>query len=1425
MRCMRWSLVAAALLAGDPALAQRAVSPDDSVVAADALLRVRELSQAGNNPEALRVLQSTLENEGERLLPSAADRDLYLPVRRIVHELLLSTPDLLQRYRDQEGPRAAQLLAAGDAQSVERTRLLTPAGLDATLRLAQSDIENARFESARLYLEQLELHPERSRNSPGAKDAATLAALAASYLGEGREGVRAWARRWADEAGLPPPETIFPRIPELARPGLNPLQSGPSLDLVNLPPAPLQSAVIDTRPQDITDTTAPRGPWMFPLVAGGRVFISDSTGVQARDATTLSPLWAASFSAASPGGTRVNDQFALMMGMSTNAPVDPALPAYGGGIIVAHNAGFEFDARRFPRTVFAYDASDGRLLWGVEPSAFDDRLGGSAVRGPAAIADDVVIVALREQGIVRVNKAHLVGIDLFTGRARWVRMLGTIGSNPFGRGPGRADLTAIRHGVAYRGDEMGVLGAFEAATGRARWVRLSNVVRNPDTMRYAGPALAPAFEAVSPVFVGDDLFYVEPGRNGVVRVSAHDGTLLGRRDGAALGEPRYLVASGGTVVGVGPTRLAFVDAADFQTATVRMSRELNPPGMAGRCVEADGRVLVPMHDALLALDPAHPEVETRLPLPALGNVLTVAAEHEGPSHLIAADARTMHVYVGWEQARALLERRVEALPRDPRPLLDYVELVHRAGHADRLAPLAERAIRLIESDSSSPLAAASRLRLNTMLAGIVRESRISFQDSPGVRPDASSSAVRDMGVIRALLGLMERSANSPDALAAQVLERAWFDEAEGRFREAVEAYQQVLSDDTLGLVRVGASHGRAAGLALASTARDEAASRLGDLLRRAGPAPYAAFDEEARLAVRSLTQSSPAEELESLARRYPASAEAPPLWARIARLRAAEGRPRDARLAAGAGLLAAELSAAIGRPDQEPRIAALAADLIHLAPSPADQGALLRTLRRLADRHPTLIVNADNAPTAVGDLAASLRTRLALRPSTPMVGSTITPEQTIENADPLLPIFRGRPGLATDCVILHDADGARVQLWGVDAHTGLLARLWSIPTGGLTPAVVMISLDMTVIHWPGGGGGSLEAVSNEGRSLWRTQEFATALSLPPSTPNPAQERVPTPLDGSVRADDMLLSTDGFTLGLVQRSGAAVTFSLADGSVLWTKSLPLNRVYEVTHIGPCLVIAGAKREGEGQPMIPVVLSLDSAGGQPRSTLDPRTVGDHPRWLREVRGPDGSDAIMSSATGLTRFSPIDGTIRWTTPGEPGRGAIAGWIVNDALFILDSQLRLWRADARTGKVDPQHLETRDRVTVPVQASASNGVLTIVSSQGVLCFDQTGALVGADALDSDRLEAVGVATDAAVVLEMPDAGFESTEGEAARLLMLGNPGGKLLAAERIRLFEAPSISLVIDNKLIIGQGVATIVLDASPGHGASAAALQSPQ
>ena len=131
---------------------------DDSPRTATALEGVRDLAASDNLTEAVRVLQSLLDEEGSRVIAASGDADLFIPVRTRIHQELLANPDLLARYQRIEGPNAQRLLEEGRFEEIERAHLMTEAGCEAVLRLSQQLYESARFEAAWLMLRQLDRH-------------------------------------------------------------------------------------------------------------------------------------------------------------------------------------------------------------------------------------------------------------------------------------------------------------------------------------------------------------------------------------------------------------------------------------------------------------------------------------------------------------------------------------------------------------------------------------------------------------------------------------------------------------------------------------------------------------------------------------------------------------------------------------------------------------------------------------------------------------------------------------------------------------------------------------------------------------------------------------------------------------------------------------------------------------------------------------------------------------------------------------------------------------------------------------------------------------------------------------------------------------------------------------------------------------------
>lgn len=1387
---MRWSVGAYLLLCLLPLAAwgqrTRPVSTDESVTASDALIRVQELSDAGNASEAVRVLQMLLDQEGERLLPESKDQDVFVPVRRVVHRLLLSNKELLEKYRASESARAAQLLALGEFADVERTRLLTPAGFEAALRLAQTDLENARFEAARLTLAQLEAHPER-QGARAAADSAGLALEVASFLP--RADVRAWAARWQHDAGLPPRESAPAPVPAVvlnAARGV--LDAQPRLSATEPPRVPLQEVNADSRASGGREDQDGRVAWVFPTVVGDRVLVNDGERLGAWDSTTLAPLWRSDPSLSGSSRQAPEQMFALtgLQGWSEDA----ATVSVGSGVAVAPMGNPEGGQRRGDRRVQARDVATGRLLWMVDPGELGPELDEAVVRGPALIDGDTVVLSVRKASAIRrTSVLFLVGLDLHTGRERWTRLVGSVGTNPWGRAQVRPDGGMVHQGVVYRGDDMGVLGAYEVATGRPVWVRITRAARGFDMNAMRSIAGIPPYEMQVPVVAGESIYFVEPGRERVIELSLATGGIRAARDCSAMGDPRYLLACGPRLIAVAPGRLYSVDLASFAEGTiVPLGTAVSGGGIRGRVLVCDNRVVVPVSNELLVLSPDGAD-EVRLPVPRSGNIVLASSEvSEGEAHLLINDTRTLSSLVPWDHAERLLNRRVAQAPRDPRPLLTYVELVHRSGHADRVPQLADTALRVLNGPAQVQDRDTLRERLFMLLLTMAR----SAHDPTAAGP---APVITDANLLDAIIARLPACAQSPDQIAAHALEEAWLRDLQGRFAEAAESLQRVLLDDSLAQVLPTGGQRRQAG----QLAEDS----LADLLRKAGPAPYAAFDEEALGLADARRDSTDPLAHEQVARRYPVAAVAPEVWRRAAEAHAKAGDRLKARLAAGRGLAAAELSVAVGRADQVAVLGELAGTLAGLATGEEERGSLFRTLRRLADEHPTLRIRGAQGSTGVGDAAAAAARSLAERGPLPVLGSSVlSGGQVLEGWQLLHPMLRAGPGTSTDCVMMYEERTQTAALWAASLGDGRLAPVWTRRARG-APTPLKVGLDVAYLFWPSARGGTIEAVGLDGRTRWTTPEFLSLFDSPPVyDPN---DRIPTPLEGHVRPESIVVSIDAEEIVLVQRTGFAAAISLADGRALWKKPLDLQRVYDVSHVGGVVVVSGAVRAPDGQ-LSAGVLTFDSRTGEPLARLPASVLGDHPRWIRP--GP-GGDGLVASAEGVARFDPRSGIVKWSTRAEALRASTDGWVVGGSLIVLDSEMRLWQVALEGGAVSPAPLESRGKMSLPVAGMATDERLVLSTTQGALVVDGAGRVVGADSLDSAQLEPPLVARDVLVTIESPESDLGIADTAPYRMFVLQAATGKVLTTHTLSLFEPPTSVVLLDGKVLVGQGVATLVLD----------------
>lgn len=1416
LKCAAVLGVAAGVCSAQVQLRGALATPDDSVVAREAMPRVRELTAAGNTALALSVLQDLLDKESEHLLPSPRDPELFYPVRRHLHDLLLADPELLGLYRQTQGAAARRLLDAGELEELERTRLLTAAGFEGELRLAQLKMESGRFEAARLALEELEQHPDRAPGSKGARDAAGLAAQVAWYIG--RDDVTRWAQRWASEAGVSPTHPA-PLPPGAFTPGENAVTGFATAPDPHGPTEALQAVRIGdekawrglSRRESGSRVDAAR--WILPTVADSLVLVNDGVHVSAFDAATLSPVW--DFRPMPPGAS-VADLIAEVNVARPNELEDVNTVSVAGGVAVAATGVPTNGTRVGDGRIHALELSTGRPLWSVDPASLDPRLStlGAAVRGPIVIDQGTAVVSVRRQGLQRrETQLMLAGLDLYTGRTKWVRPVASVGTLPWARGVARADGAVASRGVVYRGDDMGVLGAFEADTGRALWVRVLA------SRSFADPIIRGAGELIprdmsTPVVIGEDLFYLEGAVARVRRVSARDGTQRGVRDARDLGQPRYILGAGGTLACVCSERVGFISPAEFDKGSARFTAELGSRSpdadevIVGRAAWTDSLLTAPVAGGVALVDPAHPETPALAPLDSSGNIAVGSVQ--GSANLLTASGDSLATYVSWARAQELLTRRAAAAPEDPGPLLTHVELAFRGGHAALAPGLADRVLALAEAHPLAPGSAPSRQRLFELLAGEVAESRRAWGDPNAERRAFAPRPVADTALLDQLIDRMGRAAEGVAQQAQQWLEQAWLCEVSDKPTRAVEAYQRLIADDSFRPITL-ASAQRAAGLA-PDPGEDQlvsqiASSRLLALLSRVGPGAYQAFDEEAQAGVAALPPGAGVDEIERLARRYPAATVTPDLWLRAGEVLLARAEDARARLAFGSGLSAAEASVRIGRAERTPQIARLAGALAGMSDRPGMMEPVYRMLRRLGAQYPGVGVATAAGTVPAQRLADALRARLDERPLLPGISVTLGPGvQTLETWSPVEPLMPAAPGATHDTALFISEVYRRASLLGVSVEDATLRELWTRPFE-TPPLVLRASADATLLYWTTPTGARIEAIDNvSGTTLWQSPDTAELFqrSARPEEVNQIQ----TPLDGRVRASDIMLAADANTMVVAQRNARAAAFDIRTGTRLWVGSLDLDALFEMEVCGTHLVAGGATGLSVGKAQ-PALHFFDLATGHRVSTLPAASIGDHPRWIRSA--PNG-DALIGTSDSVLRVEPASAKVLWSTDKPQLARTSTGWIAGDDLYVLDSDEAVWQIDVNSGTPSAGALDSRGRVSLPARGVVTGDTLAITGPGGVLIY-RDARLIGANAprtfvrsLPAAAAEGYFVTAEA-----LDDAIDQPGDFTMVRLLLLSADSGKIATSVRVRVPESPQGVGVLEGKILLSTGSTTVVVDAA--------------
>lgn len=1393
--------LSAALGLPSPAPAQNQPTPvylDDSPSAEEAIARAKTLASNNILDEAARVLHRVLDEHGDFVATSPTDPDLFIPVRQLVNLTLRENPALLERYVALFGDRAAALIRLGDIDQVERVYLLTPAGAEAAMRIAQRQLEHAEFEAAALTLERLDGHPSLDAHS--ALGAAELAELIWSYLPADSPNVPRLVRlaaAWSAIAGRPPADapTRIEGPPIITSASPYSTLDAPALDGVL--PKPTASARLGETPEIVRRLSAgnsnrslpdqSRVLNSMPAIAGDMVLTNDSETITAFDRFTLAQRWRV---------TLVAPQ--VLGGARYSGLEDPNLVVVADPYAVGLMGVSQLGRAARERVLAVVDVRSGQLLWQrALPELSIPALRDGLMRGPVVVDEGVVAVS-----VVRIVSEHrlmsvsMVGFDLATGSPRWFRPLGSIGFVAWAMNPEVIDAGTSSGGVIYRGDRIGMLAAIEAATGRVRWVR--RIARSFEPQ----PGTAEPWEGNTPVLLGDRLFTLTPDRLRITQLDAATGTLISTVSALDFGSPTYLVSLDGMIAGVTRYRIKAAALDPSVAAGIRTPVEIGNferGEIRGRVMSAGDALVVPtpqgvtVINATIGADGKIASTRVDIPLDAPGNAMIA------PGQVVIADDDRVHSYLSWETASTLLRTRIDSTS-DPSPAVTYAELAYRAAQDQVLVSSVDAAVQRIEADPLAEASEAARARLFGSVMDMVEP-----------RSQRQLGGPLGDGVRNALVERLMRIAATPTERVSALLATGRMHETLGAPARAVERYQEILSSPALAQAAYSGGSTRV-------PADVEAVRRLRHLVGLEGRGVYAAYDAELDRLLIERAASTDAAVFAALAGRYPVALRASTAWLEAARRWRASGHPREAIRALEEGLTAARET---GSP-ADPVFGELAGTLVR---SLVDAGRYLPAARVLED----LAATRGHAPLTVGgvalddvSLAAQVTSELAARSRRPRIGAVFGEVTLMAGYALAMPTDQSSAGMPAEVVLLESTDGLR-SLWRADP-TGGLRMVWETAVSGDVVRIDHEAVYFSELRSPRMADRTVTRVSiRTGEAEWTTPTFTSMFSErdPFQNITGGPPLVETPLQRNAPLTDLIALFEPDTLVLVERTGRIAAVDIGTGQPLWSSERSRARV-DMVHdaaSGDGLVVIGGTKSlaptaggGLERAASDTVVVIDARTGEPTFEYEESTP------IRWVRIGDDGRVVVGFDAGVAALDAVRRAVVWRNDMPTVNKSMQGWATSGGVVVRDFDNLMYLLDGRTGAVGDAPLPVGERleagVAVMELTQVPGGNLVIGTDRGIVLLDRTGALLGADASDFGHL------------ILLP----EVAEGAVVTVGLNGNPVEEGLSSYRLGMYDTRSVKSLrdasglvlgavpremrlIDDRILVGAGSVIAVIDAPAG------------
>jgi outer membrane protein assembly factor BamB/tetratricopeptide (TPR) repeat protein len=586
-----------------------------------------------------------------------------------------------------------------------------------------------------------------------------------------------------------------------------------------------------------------------------------------------------------------------------------------------------FGGQTEPRLV-CLDRASGKEKWMVALSqthGLSDSERALHMAGSPLVIGDGVLVFASAQKQAGFEDAYVICFDLNTGKHRWSTYISSANASGAMWGAMAPSMSenashlAYGNGRVYVQSNLGSLAALDAYSGAIAWLNIyptDRPVEMPPFRRgpwgggFGGNMPASMSNRSSrqpwsynPVVVSEGHVFVMPTDCHLLLIyDAASGVEVKRidlqeidrkwRDRQGTSLQADALENIDTLLGVSGDRLVLAGKAgvvclkwkqydrrnfDMMDESSVFWVETLPRPLRGRGFLTSHLLFIPCADKLHCIDlrsgkstDAYPRSQGWEDPEGPGNVIATS------DHVIIAGANMVNVYTDLTMARTKLDREVASAPGDAQPRLRYAEVMLAAGESDLAIDKLDEAINL--------LGGRQAMRSGPARDRVFTDSLTFAQKLAGnPAPDSASRAIK-------LFDRAGSAAYSPTQQVHYRLARAKFEQASHKPQEAVNLYQQVLSDPAMRPIPMvdSTSGAPAQAAAVAESAIDG--------LIKSSPGVYDAIQQAATAALKTAQESGAdsASKLLEVAKTYPNSTVAAKAMLAAADAYEAAGQARQA---------------------------------------------------------------------------------------------------------------------------------------------------------------------------------------------------------------------------------------------------------------------------------------------------------------------------------------------------------------------------------------------------------------------------------------------------------------------------------------------------------------------------------------------------